>query len=267
MKKHNKSKPRVYTKNLHFKIPKSIGKQIFMENATKITKDMNLNIDGSLDKITITLQGDRYKVMTIAESLKKLEAEIINAFSSDTNGYYFYGNEFLRIALKPPLQKDFIFKALELSNEPSELSNHGIKSTATFKKLSDIHKLIIQIIRQNNHRIENSGVYKFLILVQFNTGKTEFQAEKWAIDTGILHIVNGNLEFKIPLSDAYNILANEQKDETIKITPPSDKDMLHEIGINEIFEGGKIIFLKNGEELDSSTFESFNKREYRDAGE
>ena len=78
----------------------------------------------------------------------------------------------------------------------------------------------------------------------------------------MLRLVDGQYQFALNKDLAFDRLRGLLNQPVMH--PTIDLPEGEELSLNEFFDGGKIVFLKNGKELDSSPFDIVNKTKDRE---
>lgn len=248
-----------YSKKLSFKLPDTEAKNIFLEMASKMIGEYEGIFESSFDKITIDVRGDKLGVDNTINKLRSFEKRLSRATTEDNFGNYSYEHSILAELFSPPLQLKYFSKSIQAMGFQTKIVKDTIISQATIKDLRKVHKKASQIIK-NLLTKENKPIRYFIAVAAISTDIDPDTLVTMALNSSILHIANGIMEFKINQERAYlqmNDLIREIDKDFKLISIDYDKEQ--EFGIKELFQGGKIVFIKDGEEFEGDPLDLIEK--------
>ena len=248
-----------YSKKFSFKLPDTEAKNIFLEVATKLIGEHESIFDSSLDKITIDIRGDKLGVDNTINKLRSFEKRLSRATIADNFGNYNYEHSLLAEIFSPPIQLKYFAKSIQAMGFQSKIVRDTIISSATIDDIRKVHKRASQVIK---HLLlnENKPIRYFIAVAVISTDIDPDTLVTMALNSSILHIANGLMEFKINQERAYlkmNDLIQEMDRDFRLIGIDHDKEQ--EFGIKELFQGGKLVFIKDGEEFEGDPLDLIEK--------
>jgi hypothetical protein len=248
-----------YSKKLSFKLPDTEAKNIFLEIATKMIGEHESIFESSFDKITIDVRGDKLGVDIVINKLRSFENRLSRATIEDNFGNYSYEHSILAEIFSPPLQLKYFSRAIQAMGFPSKIVKDTIFSPASINELRKVHKIASQVIK-NLLTNENKPIRYFIAVAVIKTGIDPDTLVTMALNSSILHLAKGLMEFRVNQERAYlqmNDLIQEMDKDFKLVSIDHDKDQ--EFGMKELFQGGKIVFFKDGEEFDGDPLDLIEK--------
>lgn len=220
-----------------------------MELASQLIGNTETIMESKLNKISMEFRGDKARIDFLINNLQILSNQIKDGTSPDLDGLFRYEKSFLDQVFKPQIQIKVLHQILKLFNYESKLNDeiNLIISNAKFEEILNLHKEYFQALH-NTLNNQNRDIQKFLssLFIKYKINQEEIA--KLANNIEILGMKDDSYYFKIDSNSAYDIMKEYLDDmgkQKESMTLP-DKD---DFSINEIFEGGKMVFMKNGKEL------------------
>lgn len=255
-----KKNMRYHSQTMIFHIPSTVSKDLFIEYALKIVGERYVHVECKNDRLTLEIQGLRTEVRDVVSKLSAMSNQINNAVDKK-GGQYVYDLELLNQFFKPQLRLIFFAKALEIYGYKSSTTATTLSTTANYFDLERVHaKIANAMIKMQSN--QHKDIERFFTLLHLISDLEMFEMGDIAVENGLMKFVEGHYQFAVDQGLAYNkmieLLAKPEQRPEIEI-PENDEFVL-----DDFFDGGKIVFMKNGDELDSSPFDIVSESENRE---
>ncbi len=251
---------RYHSQSMVFNIPTTVSKDLFLNYALKIIGDRYVHVESKGDKITLNMQGERGELHTVINRLSMISNQINNAVL-DNDGSYIYDNELLSQLFKPQLQLKYFKKAIEIYGFDAKIDENMLITNANYFEIERIHKKAAKAMREMISA-QNRDIQRFFSLLYMKSNLDMFEMGNIGLENDILKMVDGKFHFAIDQEIAYKKM--QELVDKPELRPTIEVPEGEEINLNDFFEGGKIVFLKNGEELDSSPFDIVKETKNRE---
>ncbi len=248
-----------YSKKFSFKLPDTEAKKIFLNTATKLIGEHESIFESSFDKITIDVRGDKLGVDNTINKLRSFEKRLSRATIADNFGNFSYEHSILAELFSPPLQLKYFSRSIHAMGFQGKIVKDTIISSATISDMRTVHKRASQVINDLLTN-ENKPIRYFIAVAVISTDIDSDTLVTMALNSSILHIANGLLEFKINQERAYLQMDDliHEMDKGFKLIS-IDQDKESEFGMKELFQGGKIVFIKDGDEYEGDPLDLIEK--------
>ena len=205
------------------------------------------------------MQGDRPEIAGIVEKLTMISSQLNDAILGK-KGVYEYHINMLNKFFQPHLKPSFFQQSIQIYGHDAEFKGKYLISSANYFEIEEIHKkatTAMSIMQSGQDR----DIQKLFALIYLVSGLNEFEIADIALENKILRMLDGQYQFAINKELAFEKL-NDLVSQP-ELHPTIDIMEEEEISLNEFFDGGKIVYMKNGEELDSSRSDIANKKKDR----
>ena len=243
-----------HSRKLVIKPSTNEDRDLFLDLSAPMLSEIDAKVNSSLNRIDFELIGEYEEVDRLISQLRSLENMIYNALHPDKNGKYGYHANLLSKLHSPPVNLDLYASALGVYGYFSESLNEQLVTSASLDVVTETHGKIIPLRKQIEGEF-NRDIERFLIGIAL-------ELESKHLD----QIVNIAIQEKIFIENQYGY--------QFAISPVKGRTVLLELlgidvtfddNIDELdsdfslkdfgFEGGKIVFMKNGQELDENELE------------
>lgn len=243
-----------------FNIPSTVGKDLFLRFAMDIIGDNYVHVESKMNKISLQVQGERSLIAGIVEKLTMVSSQLNDAVVGK-KGKYEYHIDLLNKLFQPHLKPIFFEQTIKIYGHDAEFRGKQLVSSADYFELEEIHKKAsnaMKIMQSDQDR----DIQKLFALLYLDSGMDELGIADIALENNVLRLVDGQYQFAINKDLAFDRLRGLLNQPVMH--PTIDLPEGEELSFNDFFDGGKIVFLKNGKELDSSTFDIVNKTKDRE---
>ncbi|MCH8908142.1 MAG: DUF2067 family protein [Candidatus Heimdallarchaeota archaeon] len=256
-KKGKRRKGRQYTKGITLFIRDKSPRRFFLQLLDKLIKYQDVTLDVKMERIDLTFTGPRDDVESLLDRIIKLQTHIDLATRLDRNNLYYYESAFLYSLFPVHLPMIFLNRLLSLSGFNSSVDeNNNLTSDIEIAPLMDIYQLSVNTIATAPSG-QNKDIRHFSSIFGIVTKQDQEQLLNYGSENGVLHKTNGTYQFALDVQDAYEKMSSLVMNVKLKPIINVDKDHDPEDYLNHFkFDGGKIIFTRDGEELEQSPFDT-----------
>ncbi|MCY3411301.1 MAG: DUF2067 family protein [Candidatus Heimdallarchaeota archaeon] len=245
------------TQTVVFKLYSTVSKDLFLEFAMIYLKNKEFHLENKFEKIIFHIVGDRNEIKPIIEKLSLVEQQLNNAITG-RNGTYIYNSELLRKMFQPHMKLSLYSRALSLYGYEVKLFEDALETEADYFTLKGIHNKLVDVLAEMP-KTQHRDIQKFFALLVLQSEISYLELGNIAVEHGIMREIDGMYQFAMDQDLAYEKMS-ELMDKPIK------REMIEiqedeEFTMTDFFDGGKMIFIKNGEELDRSPFDIVDKQE------
>lgn len=248
-KKGRKKTHRLQTRRLVFNTDTNFDKELFLEFGLDIIGNCDVNLESRLNRLSIQISGNPDVIDRISNRLIILEKQLSRAISPSFDGYYYYENEILAKLFPNQLQLKYFVSSIQVKGYEAFIQNSNTLATnAPFKELQDIHRLSV-VALDKAPSMQNKDIQKFLSIFSMRTGESHEVIANIAMKNNIISERDAIYHFAMDVNDAYDKMTNKIKDYNIDEIIESFNDPLDDISV---FEGGKIVIIKDGKIIPDS---------------
>ncbi|MHA2252312.1 MAG: hypothetical protein ACXAD7_18240, partial [Candidatus Kariarchaeaceae archaeon] len=157
------------------------------------------------------------------------------------------------------LQLNYLAQAIKTQDYEAFIEDQKkLVTTASLKELHKIHALAIGVLNKAPVS-QNKDIRRFLSIYSLGTSNTHDAIAQFALDNKIINEVNQVYHFNMDVYEAYSqmeaLLGRRVLDEDEEILESDYPDMSI---VDGSFDGGKIVFIKNGEVQNSTIDDLLN---------
>ncbi|MHA2502322.1 MAG: DUF2067 family protein [Candidatus Kariarchaeaceae archaeon] len=245
---------KVHSRKLVIKPASPEDRSLFLELSAPMLNEISAKITSSLNRIEMEIIGEFDQVDRLITQLRGLENMIYTAIHPDKNFQYAYHANLLSKLYSPPVNLDLYASALGVFGHRSETQNEQLVTTATMDIVEDVHDKIVVLRNQIEGQL-NRDIERFAICIALELeSKAIEQIVEIAFRDEIFVENEYGQQFGMSPSKARKILLEKMGVEGIE--DPDLLDMPTDFSMKDFgFEGGKLVFLKDGRQLDESELE------------
>lgn len=243
---------RPYSKTIVVKPDSSYERDLFLGIGMPMLSNIDVKIDTRLNRIELQIIGEYHEVDNLISKLHNLEHDIYNALNPDRDGFYYYHNRILTKLFTPPVNLDLLVSALRVYGYESSTFENELKTEAPIEEFEQIHQQVVDLRRQILDDL-NRDIERFVITVAIRTDTDQVDTIiGTAIDLELLQYTDYGLQFAAEPEQAQNQLI-EHLGEVISEPVEVDEEDMDNISMEDLlFDGGKVVFMRDGKELDES---------------
>lgn len=246
-------------RKLHFERPYGVKLEDLLELYMHIVGEMDAELDMKIDKITISLEGNRTELEKTVSELQILQGQLIGATTADENGNYSYEQGLFLHIFKSQIQTQFLTQVIAANNYHSELTEG--KTIISNIPLYELKQLQAESYKSINEAPtdQHKDIQKFVSIVSMKTGKLHDEILQLGIANELftqkddkLHFANSQEKVMEQIIEIINELSSGTSEEVDSLV--TDDENLGGFG----FDGGKIVFVNASER---SPFEDQEKNQ------
>ncbi|OLS16792.1 MAG: hypothetical protein HeimC2_46210 [Candidatus Heimdallarchaeota archaeon LC_2] len=235
------------TKKLFFERPYGVKLEELLDIYLDVIGNSDAEIDMKIDKISISLIGDRSNNDMIASKLQELQGQLMKATTPDANGNYFYEQELFPLIFNNPIQTRFLADILAVFKYTSELTED--KTIITNASLYDVQRLqkIGYSSLNQSPKDQNKDIQRFALLNSLKLSKSPEEILQLGIANGLLFEKEGKIHFSNTREKTQEGL-NEILIDLSFTSDSTDQEVISTLdpeieGLG--FQGGKIVFVND----------------------
>jgi hypothetical protein len=213
-----------------------------------IIGNIDVVIESRLERLSIQISGSQEQVDRISDRLIILEKQLTNATIATVHGFYSYESELLFKLFPTQLQLGYLARVLENHGYEVEIENNNtLVTNAKLLDLREIHELAVTSIQEAPPE-QNKDIRRFLSVFAMKLQSSHELIMDLASQEGIISKKQGMYQFAMDSKDAYQKMHSIfEKAPVVDLPHKVDEPEIDLAGLG--FDGGKIVFIKNGKEL------------------
>ena len=240
-----------YSRTLVIKPQSNTERDLILELGLPLTEELEVFINTIPGRIELELRGEYNEVDHCLNQLRKLEQDISSALYPDRDGNYRYSADIIAQLCKPPVNLDLFSAGISVFGFASTHLNDSLLSEAPLEDVISIHHRIVSI-RDQILGDFNRDIERFFIIIALTINSDELdQIIDTSIKQELIKATEYGYQFTMAQDEArtklLDILGIDIGDALVF---HEDQDM-SDIDLGSLgFNGGKIVFFKDGKEIE-----------------
>ncbi|MDH5403261.1 MAG: DUF2067 family protein [Candidatus Heimdallarchaeota archaeon] len=254
MTKYKRNKSQSFSKKIYFNIDSTDTREYFLKYALQLLDKEDFRLDTKLGRLEFQIYGNKSNVEDVIQKLNKLDEQIHMSTIVDNQGFYHHHSSFLMHYLKPEIKLSFYMQALAILNYQvrEDSTDNTMITSISLRELVQIHTKLVSLLR-SSPKSEHRDIQRFMVLIRLKTNQEFTDIIERASKYQLLADRGSGLQFtsepEFAIIQYLEMEKDQEESELKQIDLDEDQDELM------VFDGGKIVFMQNGVELDRSPFD------------